>query len=125
MYICALGYQPTLKNTSPPSFLPTPSRLRKLSKPPSPLPIPFSQFVPLYFGFLQSSLKSNFSVNPQTPIILKFFILNFISSFKSLKITKFLVIISQFKFLNVTEKNIFAYELFLSLNISDFSLFFM
>ena len=39
--------------------------------PPFPLfPIPFSQFVPLYFGFLQSSLKSNFSVNP---IILKNF----------------------------------------------------
>ena len=56
---------------------------------------------------------------------LKFFILNFISSFKSLKATKFLVITSQFKFLFVTEKNIFVYELFLSLNISDFSLFFM
>ena len=30
-----------------------------------PLPISFSQFVSLYFGFLQSSLKSNFSVNPR------------------------------------------------------------
>ena len=40
------------------------------SLPPSPLPIRFSQFVPLYFVFLQSSLKSNFSVNP---IILKIF----------------------------------------------------
>ena len=27
---------------------------------PLSLPIPFSQFVPLYFGFLQSSLKSRF-----------------------------------------------------------------
>ena len=36
-----------------------------------------------------------------------------------------IVIISQFKFLFVTEKNIFVYEHFLSLNISDFSLFFM
>ena len=41
-----------------------------------------------------------------------------------LKITKSLGKISQFKFLVMTEKNIFAYELFLSLNISDFHLFF-
>ena len=31
----------------------------------------------------------------------------------------------QFEFLVMTEKNIFAYKLFLSLNISDFNLFFM
>ena len=42
-----------------------------------------------------------------------------------LKVTKFLVKISQFEFLVTTEKNIFAYKLFLSLNISDFNLFFM
>ena len=42
-----------------------------------------------------------------------------------LKVTKFLVKISQFEFLVMTEKNIFAYKLFLSLNISDFSLSFM
>ena len=29
-----------------------------------PLPILFSLFVPLYFVFLQRSLKSNFRVNP-------------------------------------------------------------
>ena len=40
-------------------------------------------------------------------------------------VTKFLVKISQFKFLAMTKKNIFIYKLFLSLNISDFSLFFM
>ena len=49
------------------------------------------------------------------------------SSFTSsylLKVTKFLVkIYSQFEFLVMTEKSIFAYKLFLSLNISDFSLF--
>ena len=57
-----------------------------------------------------------------TPIMLKFFILNLIPSFK---VTKFLIKISQFKFLVVTEKNIFADKPFLSLNIWDFSLIFM
>ena len=42
-----------------------------------------------------------------------------------LKVTKFLFNISEFNFLVVTEKSIFAYKLFLSLNISDFNLFFM
>ena len=39
-----------------------------------------------------------------------------------LNVTNFLVKLSQLKFL---DKNIFVYKLFLSLNISDFSLFFM
>ena len=48
-----------------------------------------------------------------------------------LKVIKFLGEISQFEFLIMTEKNIFAYKLaslfllFLSLNISYFNLFFM
>ena len=44
-----------------------------------------------------------------------------------LKVTKFLIKISQLKFLVMKEKNIFVYKLFVSLNISisDFSLFFM
>ena len=42
-----------------------------------------------------------------------------------LKVTKFLVKISQFKLLVMTEKSIFVYKPFLSLNISGFSLFFM
>ena len=42
-----------------------------------------------------------------------------------LKVTKFLVEASQFEFLVMTEKNIFACKLYLSLNISDFNLFFM
>ena len=49
--------------------------------------------------------------------MLKFFILNTIFF---LKVTEFLVKISQFKHLVITERNIFAYKLFLSLNISDF-----
>ena len=40
-----------------------------------------------------------------------------------LKGIELFVKISQFEFLVMTEKNIFVYELFLSLNISDFSLF--
>ena len=39
-----------------------------------------------------------------------------------LKVTKFLGRISQFGFLVITTKNIFAYKLLLSLNISDFNL---
>ena len=38
-----------------------------------------------------------------------------------LKVTEFLVKVSQFEFLFMTEKNIFAYKLFLSSNISDFN----
>ena len=57
--------------------------------------------------------KSDFSVSLQ----------NFSSLTRSylLKVTEFLVKISQFEFLVMTEKNIFAYKLFLSLNISDFN----
>ena len=39
--------------------------------------------------------------------------------------TKFSLKISQFEFLVMTEQNVFVYKLFLSLNIPDFSLFFL
>ena len=42
-----------------------------------------------------------------------------------LKVIKFLGEISQFEFLIMTEKNIFAYKLFSSLNISDFNFLFL
>ena len=58
----------------------------------------------------------------RTPKMLKFFIL---TSTYLLKVIKFLVKISQFEFLVVTDKNILFYKLFSLLNISDFSLFFM
>ena len=50
--------------------------------------------------------------------------MSFSSSIPSylLKVTKFLDKISQFEFLVITKKNIFAYKLFLSLDISDFNL---
>ena len=41
-----------------------------------------------------------------------------------MKVTKFLLKMSQFEFSVMTEKNIFAYKLLLSLNISDINLFF-
>ena len=47
------------------------------------------------------------------------------SPHNKIKVTKFLVKLYQFKFLVNTDKNIFVYKLFLFLNISDFSLFFM
>ena len=62
--------------------------------------------------FHEPPIKIGFFSEP--PI--KFFILN---PSHLLKVTKFLVKISQFKFLVMTEKNIFVYKLFL-LNISDF-----
>ena len=57
-----------------------------------------------------------------TAIILKFFILNLVPF---LKVTKFSVKISQFKFLAMTHKKTFVYRLLLSLNIPDLSLLFM
>ena len=44
-------------------------------------------------------------------------------NFYLLKLTKFVGKISQFEFLVMTEKNVFACKLLLSLNISDFNLF--
>ena len=46
-----------------------------------------------------------------------------VSPYYLLKVTEFLVKISLFEILVMTEKNIFAYKLFLTLNISDFDLF--
>ena len=74
----------------------------------------------LYIGFSWPPLKVRFF--QWTPKILKFLSLNTILSFK---VTKILVKISQFESLVMTEKNIFAHKHFLSLNISDFNLFFM
>ena len=50
---------------------------------------------------------------------------NFSSPSHLLKVSKLFLKISQFKFLVMTEKNIFVCKTFLSLNISDFSLFFI
>ena len=67
---------------------------------------------------------------PQTPLGL----LRVLQKYKSflsftpsylLKVTKRLVKISQFEFLFMTKQGILVYKLFLSLNIPDFSLFFI
>ena len=42
-----------------------------------------------------------------------------------LRVTKFFQKISQFEFLVMTEQSVLVYKLFLSLNIPDFSLFFV
>ena len=77
-----------------------------------------------------SSLMDSTTTTPvscQAPLLNSPFLGNPFSLIPSylLKVTKFFCKISQFEFLVMTEKNIFAYKLFLSLNISDFSLFFM
>ena len=121
IYIC-IGLSAYPQKHQPSLFFAKPLINQKILKAPLLLfPIPFSQFAPLYFVFFAKLSKIKLFSEPHNIKIFS----SFISSFKSLKVTKLLVIISQFKFLFVTEKNIFVYELFLSLNISDFSLFFM
>ena len=99
-----IRYQPLLKNTTPFSCQPSPLNQQTVQA-------PFLGNPPSKSLFFQ-----------WTPKILKF--LSLIPSYL-LKVTKFLGNISQFEFLVMTEKNNFAYKLFLLLNISDFNLFFM
>ena len=106
---CASGYQPPSK-TPPPSFLLSPPEICKLSQP------PFLGNPPIILVFHELPLKVEFlSEHPEY------------QSFSSLnpsyllKGTKFLVKICQFEFFVMTEKNIFVYKVFLSVNTSDFS----
>ena len=108
--LCALGYQPPSK-TPPPSFLPS-SPLKSGNFP----SLSFLANLPLYISFSWTPLKVGSFSETQ-----KYFSL-LIPSYL-LKVTKFLDKISQFEFLAMREKNIFACKLFLSLNISDFNLF--
>ena len=109
-----------------------------LSTPPQKhIPLLSCQAPPLNRQTVQTPLfrqPSSILVFPDPPFPLKvgFFskpskYYNFSSLMPSylLKVTKFLDKISKFEFLVMTEKNIFAYKLFLSLNISDFNLFFV
>ena len=111
-----MGYQ------HPPQKTPTPLSSQdplKSANCPSPLFL-FRQSPLLYRFFVSSPPKS--LIFQWTPKILKF--LSLTPSYLW-KVTKFLVKISQFEFLVTTEKNIFVCKLFLPLNISDFSLFFV
>ena len=63
MCVC-IGVSAYAQKHQPSLFFAKPLINQKIFEAPLPLPIPFSQFVPLYFGFLQSSLKPNFSGNP-------------------------------------------------------------
>ena len=106
----ALGYQPHPSKTPPSSFL-------NQQTVQAPL---FRQSIQ-YNGFSSPLLKvGSFSEPPPPPK--KNFFSSVIPSYL-LKITKFLGKISQFEFLVMREKNILAYKLFLSLNISDFNSF--
>ena len=109
-----IGVSNPLKNTTP-LFLAKPT-LKSVNCPSSPFlgnPLLFIGFLwslPLKVGFLSEYPKHQ-SFSSLTP------------SYFS-KVTKFLLKISQCGFLVTTEKSIFVYTLLLSLNISDFSLFF-
>ena len=113
-----LGDQPlAVKNTTP-SFLSS----FPLNWQTAQAPQFFRQLLPpLYWFFVKNLLKVKlFSEFP------KYWIFSCLTPSYLLKITKFLVKMSHFKFLVMREKNIFDYyEPFLSLNISDFNLFFM
>ena len=101
---------PLASKKPPPSFLPSPPL--KSANCPSPL---FRQSPPLYWFSVNPPPPPKSQIFHWTPEILKFFILNNI--FYLLKVTKSLSKISQFEFLVMTWKNIFAYKLFLSLKI--------
>ena len=67
---------------------------------------------------MTSIVKIGFFCEPQKYQSFSFLTLSYL-----LKVTRFLVKTSQFEFLVMIEKNF--YQLFLSLNISDFGLFFL
>ena len=76
----------------------------------------FRQFPPICWFFLNPSLKIGFFSEP-----LQYQNYSSLTPFHLLKLTKFLVKISQFKFSVTIEKNISVYIFFLLFNISNFS----
>ena len=108
MSYCALWYQPHpfLKNTTP-SFLPSSPPLNLQT-----VQAPLFKQSPSILVFHETSLKVRFFSEPQ-----KYQSFSSLTSSYLLKATKFLVEISEFEFLVMTEKNIFAHKLFLPLNI--------
>ena len=104
--IVCIGVSTPLKNTTP-SFLPS-SPLLNLQT----VQVPFLSNPPSILVFHETSLKVGFFSEPQ-----KYQSFSSLTPSYLLKVTKFLVEISQFEFLVMTEKNIFAHKLFLPLNI--------
>ena len=81
-------------------------------------PLLFRQSPYIFWFFINTLLKLGlFPWNPKS-------FSSFTPSYLS-KVTKFLVKVSQFEFLVTTEQRILVYKLFLSLDIPDFSLFFV
>ena len=108
---------PPPQNHHTPLFCQAPPTLKSTN---CPSPPPFQTISPpIYWFFVNPPNNQIFQRIP----ILKFSSLT--SSHLLTKVTKFVVEISQFKFLVMTEKSITVYKLFLLLNISDFSSFFM
>ena len=91
---------PTLKNTTP-FFLTNPTPLKPRNCP-SPPPV-FRQSSPIYCFFKISPIKVGSFSEPQ-----KYYSFWSLIPPYLLKVTKFLGKISQFEFLDMTEKNIFA-----------------
>ena len=104
-------------STPPPCSCQAPLKLPNCSSLP-----PFLGNLPLYVGFswAPTTLKVGFFSEP-----LIYWSFSYLTPSNLLKVTKFSLKISKLEFLVMTEKNIFAYKLFLSLNISNFNLFFM
>ena len=116
--MCITVSSPPLKSTMP-SFLPSlPLNRQTAQAPHSHTPV-FKAILPSILVFREPvPLKVVFFSEP--PKYSRFSSL--IPSYL-LKVTKFLVNISWFEFLFMTDKNIFDYKLFWSLKISDFNLF--
>ena len=109
------GINAPFKNTTPSFLQSAPLKSANCPSPPflgnPPTILVFREPLPLKVGFFSESPKyQSFS--------------SLISSYL-LKVTKFLGKISHFEFSVLTEKNIFAYKRYLSLNISDFNLILM
>ena len=110
--IVCIGVSTPLKNTTPLFLAKPPFKSANcpstpfLDNPPPPPPSVsvFHELPPLKVEFVNGHPKyQNFSSLTQSYLLI---------------VTKFLVKITQFEFLVMTEKNIFVYKLYLSLNIS-------
>ena len=107
----ALGCQPPSKSSPHLFFQVHAAPLNLITVQVAP---PLSTQFPLYIGFREHLSPLQIGFFSEHPKYLNFPTLTL---FHLLKVTKFLVQISRFKFLVMTEKHIFVYKLFLSLNI--------